>query len=57
MRGWCEIERGESGEGGVRVERERGGMRVGNNRKKREWGVRWMSREGQRERAWSGREE
>lgn len=26
MRGWCEIERerGESGEGGVRVERERG---------------------------------
>lgn len=24
MRGWCEIERGESEEGGVRVERERG---------------------------------
>lgn len=56
MRGWCEIERerGESGEGGVRVERE-GGVRVGNNRKKREWGVRWMSRKGERENVeWEG---
>lgn len=38
----------------MRVERE-GGVRVGNNRKKREWGVRWMSRKGERENVeWEG---
>lgn len=30
-------------------------MRVGNNRKKREWGVRWMRRKGERERGMGGR--
>lgn len=39
----------------MRVERERGGVRVGNNRKNREWGVRWMSRKGEREREVGGR--
>lgn len=30
-------------------------MRVGNNRKNREWGVRWMSRKGERESVkWEG---